>query len=577
MLERSPARRPKRPGPPRPTAILTRVAGTYQGLIEYAELAAEVQEASGIHTRRQVRSWLGPVPGARRPAEPRERRAAADLPGRAEGRRHRRGRVRRGGAPRRRARLRGPAGAREARGQGPAGLLPVGRRQDARPTAVARPSRRASTRSTPGCARSAAPPSSRPSARTATWRSRRPASATTAAELRPGRRASTRAAPAAAPHLFRRELRALALVTGDDGPGGGHPGQPRDPEHSPQLHRRTSSRTTPHADSRLDLDAAVDLTRTGDLWLFRGRSAADHAIRVLTNAPVNHVGMAVVLDDMPPLMWHAELGKGLPCVWSGGATAASSCTTCATRWMQWTGRYGQRAWLRQLDAAGHPGDGGRRAATIARLDGTPFPATAALAGRWARGRVRRAAPAESTYCAEVVAATYAAMGLLDDRRPTNYYDPGDVLVRRRPAPRAGRPARRGDRGRRVTRDAESPDGAGRSLCPRHPPRPTGCSVTAPTVGPTTASRSWCCASASASFSLLQSMVTPVLATIEAALGTDQATVTWVLTAYLLSASVFTPIVGRVGDKVGKERMLVFALARWRSARCSRRSPRPSAC
>ncbi|MGZ6752933.1 MAG: MFS transporter [Nocardioides sp.] len=63
-----------------------------------------------------------------------------------------------------------------------------------------------------------------------------------------------------------------------------------------------------------------------------------------------------------------------------------------------------------------------------------------------------------------------------------------------------------------------------------------------------------------SFSLLQSMVNPVLPTIEAALKTDQATVTWVLTAYLLSASVFTPIVGRVGDKVGKERMLVAALA-----------------
>jgi EmrB/QacA subfamily drug resistance transporter len=56
------------------------------------------------------------------------------------------------------------------------------------------------------------------------------------------------------------------------------------------------------------------------------------------------------------------------------------------------------------------------------------------------------------------------------------------------------------------------------------------------------------------------MVNPVLPTIEAALDTDQATVTWVLTAYLLSASVFTPIIGRVGDKVGKERMLVAALA-----------------
>jgi EmrB/QacA subfamily drug resistance transporter len=62
-----------------------------------------------------------------------------------------------------------------------------------------------------------------------------------------------------------------------------------------------------------------------------------------------------------------------------------------------------------------------------------------------------------------------------------------------------------------------------------------------------------------SFSLLQSMVNPVLPTIQAALHTDQATVTWVLTAYLLSASVCTPIIGRVGDKVGKERMLVVAL------------------
>ena len=61
------------------------------------------------------------------------------------------------------------------------------------------------------------------------------------------------------------------------------------------------------------------------------------------------------------------------------------------------------------------------------------------------------------------------------------------------------------------------------------------------------------------FSMLQSMVNPVLPTIQAALGTDQRTVTWLLTAYLLSASVFTPIVGRIGDKVGKERMLVVAL------------------
>ncbi|MET0821135.1 MAG: MFS transporter [Aeromicrobium sp.] len=63
----------------------------------------------------------------------------------------------------------------------------------------------------------------------------------------------------------------------------------------------------------------------------------------------------------------------------------------------------------------------------------------------------------------------------------------------------------------------------------------------------------------ASFAMLQSLVTPVLAEIQVDLNTDQTTVTWVLTAYLLSASVFTPIIGRIGDKVGKERMLVVSL------------------
>ena len=91
---------------------------------------------------------------------------------------------------------------------------------------------------------------------------------------------------------------------------------------------------------------------------------------------------------------------------------------------QWTGRYEQRAWLRQLEAEVTPAMEDALLSSIARLDGTPFPSTAALVGRWARGRVRRAAPAELTYCAEVVATAYVAMGLLPDDLPSNYYDPG---------------------------------------------------------------------------------------------------------------------------------------------------------
>ena len=61
------------------------------------------------------------------------------------------------------------------------------------------------------------------------------------------------------------------------------------------------------------------------------------------------------------------------------------------------------------------------------------------------------------------------------------------------------------------------------------------------------------------YSLLQSLVLPVLPTIQHALHTTQNAVTWVLTAYLLSASVATPIIGRVGDMVGKKKVLVATL------------------
>jgi MFS family permease len=65
--------------------------------------------------------------------------------------------------------------------------------------------------------------------------------------------------------------------------------------------------------------------------------------------------------------------------------------------------------------------------------------------------------------------------------------------------------------------------------------------------------------ASIGYALLQSLVVPVLPTLQHGLHTSQNNVTWVLTAYLLSASIFTPIVGRFGDMWGKERWLVGAL------------------
>jgi EmrB/QacA subfamily drug resistance transporter len=62
-----------------------------------------------------------------------------------------------------------------------------------------------------------------------------------------------------------------------------------------------------------------------------------------------------------------------------------------------------------------------------------------------------------------------------------------------------------------------------------------------------------------SYALLQSLVAPALPDMQRALHTSVNGVSWVLTAYLLSASIATPVIGRLGDMYGKERLLVVVL------------------
>jgi hypothetical protein len=187
----------------------------------------------------------------------------------------------------------------------------------------------------------------------------------------------------------------------------------------------------------MPLTQAVDLTRTGDIWLFRGQSGADRAIQTLTNSPVNHVGMAVVLDDLPPLMWHAELGRSLTDVWVGEHRRGAQLHDLHDSVLVWAKRYGQRAWLRQLQPEVSRDAEDAVLRTIAQVDGTPFPTSAGLVARWLgskgpRGRWRvknghdRPSPEslETAYCAEIVAMTYQAMGLLPSERRPSWYDPG---------------------------------------------------------------------------------------------------------------------------------------------------------
>jgi hypothetical protein len=176
----------------------------------------------------------------------------------------------------------------------------------------------------------------------------------------------------------------------------------------------------------LSLDEAIATAATGDVWLFRGRSFADRAIQTMTNAPVNHVGMAIAIDDLPPLLWHAELGRSLPDVWTGEHQRGVQLHLLRDAVTTWHDKYGQRAWVRLLDGGALTrAHEDRLMEVLDRFDGRTFPTAGGLFRNWLTGRVRRReAKLETIYCAELVATTFQHMGLLPKKRPASWYDPG---------------------------------------------------------------------------------------------------------------------------------------------------------
>jgi len=169
---------------------------------------------------------------------------------------------------------------------------------------------------------------------------------------------------------------------------------------------------------------ALATARTGDVWLFRGRSAADRAIRVVTNSQVNHVAMVVALDDLPPLLWHTELGQSIESVWSGDRHRGAQLNRLDEALVVWTRKYRQLAFVRQFDGAISRETEDALLRVVAEYEGRPFPRTRRLVGKWLSGRLRREASEQAVYCAELLAITYTRMGLLDTRAPANWFDPG---------------------------------------------------------------------------------------------------------------------------------------------------------
>ena len=164
--------------------------------------------------------------------------------------------------------------------------------------------------------------------------------------------------------------------------------------------------------------------------------------------------MTVAIDDLPPLIWHAELGDKLPDCGRGTHHRGVQLNDLRQAVERWMLTYDQRCWLRQLTpyATREQEDG---AAAGDRPHGRHrVPDDARLTGRWMRGRcpsatspagfrsstarcaIRRAQEegklkvgVETAYCAETVAITFEEMGLLTTEKQYNSVRSGQVLER----------------------------------------------------------------------------------------------------------------------------------------------------
>jgi MFS family permease len=61
------------------------------------------------------------------------------------------------------------------------------------------------------------------------------------------------------------------------------------------------------------------------------------------------------------------------------------------------------------------------------------------------------------------------------------------------------------------------------------------------------------------YSLMQTLVLPALPALGASLDSSPEATAWVLTTFLLSAAVSIPLVGKLGDRYGRRRVLVTVL------------------
>jgi hypothetical protein len=164
--------------------------------------------------------------------------------------------------------------------------------------------------------------------------------------------------------------------------------------------------------------------QTGDLILFSGTSNESQWIKLLTNGQFSHSAMLVrIAGSTAPWLWQEAPEAIAPDPRTNKSTTGAQLgdAETATRAIQGFGDipyYVPLTWIRPANLDQLTID------LIHEYEGVPFGTVLQMALDYAVGRLyNQATGLTSMYCAELVATTYRALGLLTAVHPSNWYAP----------------------------------------------------------------------------------------------------------------------------------------------------------
>ena len=165
--------------------------------------------------------------------------------------------------------------------------------------------------------------------------------------------------------------------------------------------------------------------RTGDVFLFHGKSAISRQVERGTRSRFSHAAMVVRPDpSQPPRLWQTGPVKivrdRLTRTDHGGAQLGDLRDALE---LMTDPQYGDQPYVRHLRLRRTPEFEQLTMMVLSDIDGRPFPTMNQMMTQWKAGQSRRSESDRTLFCAELVAETFMRIGLLLLSPPPNAYSP----------------------------------------------------------------------------------------------------------------------------------------------------------